>query len=112
MTFTAGDISEALAEGKGRYDNDEYEIDSSEFFSELRWGSSHLTVTLGDTTYPVKEVAHQGGGEGQGENVWLVFEVDGRLFKTTGFYMSYDGTTWDGDVTEVKPVQKVVTVFE
>lgn len=58
------------------------------------------TVTLdglGDFTY----VTGEGGGEGEGENVWIVFEHDGNLLRLTGYYSSYDGTEWGEDYGSV-----------
>lgn len=57
------------------------------------------------------------GGEGQGDHAHLVFEVtsgDGevRLFKLDGYYSSHCGTEWDGDLYEVEPVQRTITVYE
>lgn len=51
------------------------------------------------------------GGEGQGDDRWVVFEVNGRLYEKDGYYASYDGTTWDGDLYEVKPVEVTVTKY-
>ena len=30
----------------------------------------------------------------------------------TGYYSSYNGTDWNNDFEEVKPVQKTITVYE
>lgn len=62
------------------------------------------------------EVVDNFGGEGMGDHAHLVFRItnpDGvRHFKIDGYYASYDGTTWDGRLYEVKPVEKTVTVYE
>lgn len=66
------------------------------------------------------------GGEGQGDNYYLVFEIQwyvqgGQIagaygstsfFKLPGYYTSYEGGEYDGDLYEVKPVQKTITVWE
>jgi hypothetical protein len=56
------------------------------------------------------------GGEGDGDQYWVVVSItDGlttRHFRKNGWYASYDGGYLDGDTTEVKPREKVVTVFE
>lgn len=55
------------------------------------------------------------GGEGQGEDYWTVYEFtkDGETvyLKWQGWYYSYEGTTFDS-VSEVKPVERVVTFYE
>lgn len=52
------------------------------------------------------------GGEGQGDERWVVIRFGDRYFRKDGYYASYDGTTWDGDFREVKPTQKTITVYE
>ena len=73
------------------------------------------TITLdgvGDVTF----VAGEGGGEGQGEHVWVVFEHDGNLLRLTGYYSSYDGTEWGEDYGStlefVAPRVISVTVYD
>lgn len=57
------------------------------------------------------------GGEGQGDQYWFVFQVEAedgstRIFRRNGWYASYSGGDYDGPTVEVKPVEKVVTVWE
>jgi hypothetical protein len=49
----------------------------------------------------------QYGGEGKGDSIWAVYEVDGEHFRVNGWYASYDGASYD-DVEKVvaKPVVK------
>ena len=62
----------------------------------------------------------KGGSEGDGEDVELVIQfpsTDGGispdiLVKFEGYYSSYDGTTWEDDITQVFPKQKTITVYE
>ena len=57
----------------------------------------------------------QYGGEGQGDRWWSVKHfVDHNVYiKITGHYSSYNGTDfYAGYGKEVKPAEKVVTVFE
>ena len=80
-------------------------------FSEFADGD--FPDELGET----EEVFSQ-GGEGEGENWKRVYHFkDHNVFiEFSGFYTSYDGTSfeseWDGDVKEVKPAQKTITVYE
>lgn len=60
---------------------------------------------------PVKLVENV-GGEGEGDHRHLVFLIDGKYYKKTGYYASYEGTSWDGYFAEVEPVEKTVTVYE
>lgn len=70
-------------------------------------------------TIEVVDVHELGEGDWGGE-VYIVFKVTDekgttKLFKKTGHYQSYDGTSWDdyqGDFFEVQQVKKYVTVYE
>jgi len=64
------------------------------------------------------------GGKGSQEDIYVVFSVEDvhgnasdtvpprkRYFMKTGYYLSYDGSNWDGDFIEVFPKQKEITVW-
>jgi len=58
----------------------------------------------------------QVGGEGSGDHwhsVKYIKELD-MYIKVTGYYASYDGTSFNGweDAEEVKPQEKTITVYE
>lgn len=63
----------------------------------------------------MKEV-QQNGGEDQGSNWFSIkyFPKHDIYIKVSGYYQSYSGITFDGwsDVSQVKPVEKTVTVYE
>ena len=56
------------------------------------------------------------GGEGQGDRVHIVFRVSGdegvQHYKIDGYYSSYSGTEWDGQLYEVTPQQRTITIYE
>lgn len=59
----------------------------------------------------------EGGHEGGGDYVERIVEIKhaGKhvaYVQFTGFYASYDGTTWDDEVTQVWPHQVTVTVYK
>jgi hypothetical protein len=65
----------------------------------------------------VKVVDTVGGSEGDGEYMHVVVEVvsaDGSVayFKKTGTYDSWDSNDWDGDLEQVQPVSKTITVYD
>ena len=99
MGFTAKDVGDAVDERIGWSEvayMDEGEpmallIDEKAVLA-VRRGSSHLGVGATD--------------------IWVVIEIDGRYFKKTGYHQSHDGTYWDGAVTEVRPQEKTITVYE
>ena len=62
------------------------------------------------------EEVDQYGGEGEGDRWWSIkhFKDHDVYIKIRGFYASHIGTdfySWN-DVTEVKPTEKTVTVYE
>lgn len=77
----------------------------------LRW----LEIPGVDGAIRVKE---RTGGEGQGEQTYVIFELTGvpdcpRYFRIDGYYVSHDGFHYeDGDLTEVGPVEKPVVFWE
>lgn len=46
------------------------------------------------------------------QEVFVVIAVGTQYFKQLGRYASHSGYEWDGHFREVKPMAKVVTVFE
>jgi len=66
----------------------------------------------------VRAVEIDSGGEGHGENIHMIFAVQGpddgepRFFKKEGYYASFSGSTWDGDFYEVERSLELVTVYK
>lgn len=71
----------------------------------------HKTATLASGAVYIAE--DHGGGEGDGEERFVVMSIGDQFFKVSGYYASWDGSNWD-DATpvEVVPVEKTVIVFE
>jgi hypothetical protein len=60
---------------------------------------------------PAYKVAEY-GGEGQGDDLWVVFQVGDQFFKVEGYYSSWDGGRYDDPTPyEVEPVQVTVTEY-
>jgi hypothetical protein len=49
--------------------------------------------------------------DGQEQRV-MILQIGERFFKKVGYYDSWDSSNWDGDLTEVRPREKTVTVYE
>lgn len=92
-------------------------------WSEYHYGSKEEFVVPGiDGTIAV--VDSEGGGEGSGEHMHIVFRVTHtdvhdlglprpQFFKVDGFYASWDGSSWDGsELYEVHPVERTITFYE
>lgn len=54
------------------------------------------------------------GGEGQGENIGYVyyFKEHDIYLRIDGYYQSHYGSYWDNPPYEVKPKEKIITVYE
>lgn len=107
MSFTAGDVQRAFYDENFTYliGGNEYNIDDWE---ELGGGPG--TVVINDRKYDWKCVASI-GGEGEGDYRAIVFSIDSRLFRMSGYYASHYGTEWDGDLEEVEAYEKTVTDY-
>lgn len=65
---------------------------------------------------------HEWGGEGEGDSYGFVLKVLApsdvalppivRYFEMSGYWASYDGGYYDGELKEVKPVVREVTFYE
>lgn len=91
-------------EDGGYYD---YENGWHHFKYEVGIGQSEEVPGLGTVT-----TVSEYGGEGDGDQYWVVVKVGDRHIMKPGYYASHDGGYLDGDAYEVTPVEKVVTVYE
>lgn len=99
----------------------EWDIDSGEGWEELSSnGSAWINAKYEGSTTSFEgltaAVASQYGGEGEGDQYWLVVSLsDGettRYFRKDGYYSSYGESDLDGSTYEVQPKEKVVVVYE
>jgi hypothetical protein len=96
--------SESVSDEEAEY----FEEVIDEFVDSISWGTS-VTLPSGEA----KEI-EQKGGEGEGEEYWVVFRVgDDKFFRVEGYYTSWEGTNWENaEVIEVEPAQVLVTVYK
>jgi hypothetical protein len=91
------------------------EIDTAvdEQWEALSDGYGPKTLTIRGEDVPVERLDGVPGREGGGEDIWVVIKVGDQLFRKDGYYGSGYGEDWDGgEPTEVRPVEKTVTVYE
>lgn len=50
--------------------------------------------------------------DGWHEDIWIVFEVQGKLYRACGTHSSYEMSTWEDELTLVEPKTKTVTYYE
>lgn len=75
-------------------------------------GTEDVILLRGEVVKVAKAGAVMGDNDSDGEEIWIVIKVGDQFFKKTGWYYSHSGAKWNDGVTEVKPVQKFVTVYE
>ncbi|MFE2997978.1 hypothetical protein ACFXG4_23530 [Nocardia sp. NPDC059246] len=111
MTLTAKEI-EAKIEA--------FEQDGHEFsWYDWKWETGFDAVDVPDLG-KVWVVDTFGGGEGSGEEMYIIFRVletgerpyRARYFQKDGYYASFDGSNWDGAFFEVRPTQINATIYE
>jgi hypothetical protein len=108
----------------------DYEMkERAEFsYDKTAWDQAQQKhVILGKTVVPFRpardkffgftlDVVEDFGGEGQGETRYIVLSLtdgaDTKYFRKDGYYVSYDGSTWDGEFREVRAIERVVTFYE
>lgn len=56
-------------------------------------------------------IEDHGGGEGDGEERFIVIKVGDQLFQYNGYYSSWDGTEWDETLRQVEPYEVTVTKY-
>jgi len=83
---------------------------ASAFVEKMTYGDKTATIPgIGVATLKDEKL----GEEGEGENIWVVFELYGSLYRLNGFYSSYDGEDWTyGSVVQVKPREITTTIYE
>jgi hypothetical protein len=111
--YTAAEIEAAvtaLTEAEDGEWYDEYEGGIWEAISDND-KSAPKTVSLRGEHVPVTRVDGKPGAEGGGEEIYVVVQVGDQFFEMPGFYGSEAGETWDGDLYEVHPEEKTITVY-
>lgn len=98
MTYTVEQVVDVLEAADTGYSNWQWGVADLEYYGRT------LDTAIGEVSF----VDGYTGSEGGGEDVWMVFKVGDQYFRTTGYYASYDGTTWDGGTEEVEPFEKTV----
>lgn len=91
MTFTVNDLADVMA-------NDDEE-GYGDLWSWLHYEADEVETSLGNVTQVETGKKYRAEYE---FDTYMVIEVQGRTFKKLGYYMSYDGQHWDGELTEVE----------
>lgn len=92
---------------------------------ELDWGVYGSYINYYDAMSKVYEVPGLGpvkivdchgidsdkNYDGWSEDIWIVFEIQDKLYKATGTHTSYTGSEWQRDLKLVKPQNKTVIEY-
>ncbi|WP_040828957.1 hypothetical protein [Nocardia jiangxiensis] len=129
MTYTAKQVEDAIAKWQAAEDDEDYDHDGEyvnwDAFEEklTDWGWEDGTYRTKLCSFEIPDLGMltalvvDGGGEGHGEYTEMVFGItapDGaeQVFRKEGYYASFHGGDWDGDLFEVFPVDRVVRFYE
>lgn len=100
----------AYTKGEDIADSD---LDRDYEFGDVEWGEIWSSEWQDVGYFKVRRVDSY-GGEGGGEEYWMVLEVEFsdviKTFELSGYYASYDGGYYN-EIKEVKPMDKVITVW-
>lgn len=93
-----------------------YELSMQDFvFEVLCDGYGGVSSEMLAEKFGYEHFEQDGGGEGGAEDCHAVFKLGDKTYRTYYWYRSHYGYGTDGivdNLEEVKPVQKMVTVFE
>ncbi len=111
-----GDWEDFLGEMEDEYEDDDDDEDEDEDEEEIKTVTDFAFVERTPfSAYTVKSI-EQHGGQGQGDSIYAVYSVEKSgtelgYVKASGWYASHCGCEFR-KAFEVKPVEKMVTVFE
>lgn len=104
MSYTAKEMDELIAD---KFD-DEYE-GYGNIFDYLLNEQKDIDISGMPKLVFIESV---GGYEGAGEDMSVVFKVGDQFFQQDGYFDSWGGDRWDGELTEVKPKLVQRTEYE
>lgn len=81
-----------------------------ELIEEDFYGSAYGEFSVDIPELGTVRLVDSYGGEGQGEDYWKVFEIQGLYYKFDHYYTSYESTPWHDECTIFPVVGKEVTV--
>ena len=112
MTYTADEVNKAV-NALEELDDTSYAF-AGEYqygvWRELKYGTP-VDVKLQGERVTLTTVDDY-GGEGKGDDLWVVFTAGTQLFRKSGYYASGYGYEWDGELEEVRAVEKTIIVYE
>jgi len=87
-----------------------------EFYNDLWYDlwAPYKEIPTQSTPYgTIEYVTHSDDGYDDGRiDRSVVFRIGDRYFRKSGYYDSWEGGDWDGELEEVRPREKMITVYE
>lgn len=112
---TAAEIKQEIIDWVNQKNGSTYGPDSFasvfyDFHEEIDWRDTEIELPSGT----VKKVEGEDAGEGDySADIYIVFSVNGQLFRVDGHYESWAGSEWEAnDMYECAPVQVLVTQYQ
>ena len=110
MSYTVADVDRVMS-NLGVIDG--WDVDGENGFSLIM----HMEINNVPTELGVISYEESFGGEGKGDDYWVVVKIAGndgtvRYFRQDGWYQSHSGGELDGDTYEVKPTERTVVFYE
>lgn len=107
MTYTVAQVEDAIRQYE-RGAEESYSYDG-DFYENIMWNRDPIRLdVLGEEAVMVER---EGGSEGDGDYMHVVFKVGDQLFMKEGYYNSWDSNDWDGSLEEVEPYEVTVTKY-
>lgn len=93
MSYTVKELQEAIEETYKQ-------VSDNNVWTDFKWEEIN---ELDVPNFGKVEFEDSFGGEGQGDDYWVVVKLDDRYFRVDGYYSSWDGGELDGELEEVVP---------
>lgn len=113
MSWTVGEleqrINQEITDAEGN--NDAVWYDGWDAIEYLDSYGDNPNDTIDLEGFGTIEFVDHFGGEGQGDDYWTVFRIGDRYFRMDGWYSSYEGHEYDGELDEVYPKEVTRTEY-
>lgn len=107
--LTAEEVERKIIDQFYTEDGNELAEDSpwSEEWYAIEWQEKIEVPDLG-----IIEFVEQFGGEGKGDEYWIVFKINNQYFKVSAYYDSWNGVNWNETASLIEVEPKEVTKIE
>lgn len=97
MSYTAKELEKAIVKAYEATNDDK---DYGNVWESFKW---EYTTSLEVPSFGTVVYENSYGGEGCGDDYWVVVKLNDRYFRVSGYYDSWNGGELDGELEEVIP---------